>query len=150
VAVLPFEATVQDKAIGDKVQKIFMIELLTLGAFEVVEPGLVVKTLRANRVESVDALAPADLKKLGAELGCQGFFIGTVVDYGESHSGTTAAPDVTIQLRLVETQAGVTVWSSSQTQAGPTFVSRLFGVGNDSPTEAAQRLIRRELATLIK
>jgi len=56
VAVLPFENVTPDRAASDKVQKVFLTELLALEAFEVVEPGQVNKFLKGERIESVDSL----------------------------------------------------------------------------------------------
>jgi TolB-like protein len=150
VAVLPFENLAQDKAAGEKVQKIFLTELLALEAFDVVEPGQVTQLLRSSHVESIEALTPADMKKIGDSLKAQGVFIGTIVDFTETRSGQTPTPEVTIQLRLVETQTGVTVWSASRTRSGATASARLFGIGGQSLTEAARILIRDELSTLVK
>ena len=150
VAVLPFENLTQERTAGEKVQKIFLTELLASEAFEVVEPGQVTQALRAARVEQIEALGPADLKKLAETLKAQGIFIGSVVDFSESRSGSTPAPEVTIQLRLVEAQTGVTVWSASRTRSGASASARLFGIGGQSLSEAARQLIREELATLVK
>ena len=45
VAVLPFENLTQDKSASEKAHKIFLTELLSLEAFEVVEPGQVTQYL---------------------------------------------------------------------------------------------------------
>ncbi len=150
VAVLPFESLVQDRTAGDRVQKIFLTELLSLETFEVAEPGQVTKLLRAERVESTDSLGPADFKRLGEALKVQGIFMGSVVDFAETRAGSTPAPEVTINLRLVETQSGVTVWSASRTRSGTTASARLFGIGGQSLTEVARKLVREELSTLVK
>ena len=150
VAVLPFENLTQEKGAGEKVQKIFLTELLSLEAFEVIEPGQVTKELRAARIESPEALGPPELKKLGEAWKAQGIFIGAVVDFAETRSGSTPTPEVTIQLRLVETQSGVTVWSASRTRSGASASARLFGIGGQSLTEAARQLVREELSTLVK
>ncbi|HEY7410539.1 MAG TPA: CsgG/HfaB family protein [Vicinamibacteria bacterium] len=149
VAVLPFENLTQDRAAGDKVQKVFITELLSLEAFQVVEPGTVVKALRADRIESVAALGPAEIKHLGEALKADGLFMGSVVDFAETRSGTAPAPEVTIELRLVETQSGVTVWSSNRTRSGASASARLFGIGGESLTQAAREVIREQLGTLV-
>jgi len=59
VAVLPFENLTQERTAAEKIHKIFLTELLSAEAFEVVEPGQVTKELRAARIESVEALGPA-------------------------------------------------------------------------------------------
>lgn len=150
VAVLPFESLVPDRSAGEKVQKIFLTELLSLEAFDVAEPGSVTKLLKAERIESMDSLGPADFKRIGEALKVQGVFLGSVVDFTENRSGSAPAPEVTIQLRLVETQSGVTVWSASRTRSGTTASARLFGIGGQSLTEVSRRLVREELSTLVK
>lgn len=150
VAVLPFENLTEDRSAGDKLQKIFLVELLSLQVFDVVEPGQVTKVLKTENIAGPDALSPADLKRVGEALGSDGIFIGSVVDFEESRIGATPAPLVTIQLRLIETQTGATVWSTSQSRSGLKASTRLFGVGAESLTEAARVLLRRELDTLLE
>jgi TolB-like protein len=150
VAVLPFENLTQERNAGDKVQKVLTTELLALGTFDVVEPGAVAKVLRGERVETPEGLAPADLKRIGEQLKAEALFSGTVVDFADNRSGSTPSPEVTIQLRLVETQSGVTVWSVSKTRSGASTSARLFGIGGETLTEAARSLIRSELKTLVK
>lgn len=148
VAVLPFDNLSPERAAGDKVQKIFYLELLSLDVFEVAEPGEVTKVLRAQGTP--DALGPNELKKIGKDLGVDALFLGSVVDYTDAHTGSTPTPEVTVQLRLVETHTGATVWSTGQTRSGAGVSTRLFGVGGESLTEAARRIVRSELRTLLK
>lgn len=150
VAVLPFENLTAERTAGEKVQKVFMTELLSLSVFEVVEPGAVVRALKAERAEAVEALGPAELKRIGEALKADALFLGSVVDFADNRTGTTPAPEVTVQLRLVETQSGVTVWSASRTRSGSSLSARLFGVGGASLTEAARELVRAELRSLVE
>ena len=150
VAVLPFETLVQDRAAGEKIQKVFLTELLALDVFDVVEPGQVAKILKSERIESMESLGPSDFKRIADALKAQGLFLGTVVDYTESRTGATPSPEVTIQLRLVEAQSGVTVWSASRSRSGATTSARLFGVGGESLTQVSRKLMQEELATLVK
>lgn len=149
VAVLPFENVSGSAGASDKVHKIFLVELLSLEAFEVVEPGMVSKAIRGESAAAPNQLTPDDLKRIGASLGADGMFIGEVVDYTEAR-GVNSAPEVTLQFRLVETASGATVWSTSQTRSGVKASTRLFGVSGDSTTETARKLIRRQLATLLQ
>jgi hypothetical protein len=149
-AVLPFENLTADRTAADKVQKMVVTELLALGVFEVVEPGTVVKAVRAERADAVEALGPPELQKVGAACKADVLFLGAVVDFEDNRVGQTPAPEVTIQLRMVETQSGVTVWSSTRTRSGAGTMARLFGVGGDSLTEAARQLVRHELRTLLQ
>ena len=147
VAVLPFDNLTQERSAGDKVQKIFYLELLALDVFEVTEPGQVNKVLRGA---PTDALGPAELQRLGKDLGVDAVFTGTVVDFADTHAGNTPTPEVTVQLRLIDTHSGTTVWSTGQTRSGAGVSTRLFGVGGESLTEAARRVVKTELATRLK
>ena len=150
VAVLPFENLTQERSASDKVQKVFLSELLATEAFDVAEPGLVAKVLKAERIESLDSMGPAEMKRVGEALKAQGLFMGSVVDFAETRSGSTSSPEVTIQLRLVEVQSGVTIWTASKTRSGASASARLFGIGGETLTEAARALMREQLRGLVK
>lgn len=149
VAVLPFENMTKNKEAASKVYGIFLIELLSTGAFDVIEPGRVNKVLQAANVRSTEALDSSDFQRLGKELGADGLFMGTVVDFAQTRSGNTPAPEVSIQLRLVESVSGVTVWSVSDSKSGATLSRQLIGVGGQSLTEATHEVVRRQLGTLV-
>jgi TolB-like protein len=149
VAILPFENVSGQAGASDKVHKIFLVELLSLEAFDVVEPGMVSKALKGETAGSPDQLTPDDLKRIGGALGADGLFMGQVVDYADSR-GQNTAPEVTLQFRLVEVASGATVWSTSQTRSGVKTSTRLFGVSSDSVTETTRKIIRKQLATLLQ
>lgn len=150
VAVLPFDNMTKADGAATKVHGIFLIELLSTGAFDVVEPGRVAKVVGGGRSASMETLDSADFQRLGKELGVDGLFLGTVVDFAETRTGNTPAPEVAIRLRLVEVVSGVTVWSTSDSKSGATLSRQLIGVGGQSLTEATHELVRRQLATLIR
>jgi hypothetical protein len=97
-----------------------------------------------------EELSTEDFQRIGKELGADALFLGTVVDFAESRSGGTTGPEVALQLRLVETATGATIWSTGESRSGASMSTRLFGVGGDSLTEAARELIRSQLATLLR
>ena len=150
VAVLPFENLSGSGGASDKVHKVFLVELLSMEVFDVVEPGLVAKSLKGETASSPDQLTPDDFKRIGAAIGADAMFLGQVIDYSEGRGGGDSAPAVTLQFRLVETASGATVWSSSQTRAGVKASTRLFGLSSDSITEATRKVIRQQLATLLE
>lgn len=149
VAVLPFDNVTADKAAGIKVHEVFLIELLSTRAFEVAEPGLVNRALRDIKADSAANLTPDDFKKLGAALKVHGFFVGSLLDFADNRSGGAPAPEVTLQLRLIEARTGLTVWAASETRSGAGIGARLFGIGDESLTRVAQGLIRRQFDTLL-
>jgi len=150
VAVLPFENVTNDKLCAERVHKIFVTELLSSGAFQVVEPGQVIRIVRRDQLD-VGALAPEDIKRLGEALKVQAIFLGAILEYDEGRgSGSVPSPRVKLQIRLVETETATTLWSVTRTRAGATVAARLFGVGGVPASSMAEEIIRDELAQLAR
>jgi hypothetical protein len=147
VTVLPFDNVTNDKLAAERVHRIFTAELLNLGAFEVVEPGLAARNVRRDQLD-VATLSRDEIKRIGKELKVQAIFLGTLVEYDEGKGGSTPSPRVTIQLKLVETEKGQTLWSISRTGGGASVSGRLFGIGGSTAMEAAVNVIREELSEL--
>jgi TolB-like protein len=146
VAVLPFENLAStDRQAAERVQQLVFAEMRASDAFEVIEPGLVAQTL-ADRTRAPSALAPEELKALGASLRADGILIGAILSYTDSRGADGG--EVTLQLRLVETRSGATVWVASHSRKGSSFAKRLFGLASDTGAEVAREVIRSELATL--
>lgn len=148
VAVLPFDDAAGEKLGAERVQRIFMTELLALGVFDPVEPGQVVRAVRTEKIDPA-AFTPEDIKRLGKALGAQGVFVGTLIEFVEGRSASQSA-QVTLQLRLLDVESGKTVWSTSRTGTGATVTGRLFGMGSHTASEVARNLIREELERLVR
>ncbi len=150
VAVIPFENVTNDKLSAERVQRIFLTELLNRNAFQVVEPGQVLRALRRDQLDPA-ALTPEDMKRLGQALKAQALFLGTVLEYDEGRTGAgPATPRVRLAFRLVDTETGTTLWSVSRVRGGATIAARLFGVGGEPASGLAQEIIRGELAALTR
>ena len=146
VAVLPFENLTADRAVGEKAQRLLVLELLAQGGFEVVEGGAVLRVLGVNKIENPSALTPDDLKKLGKVLEADGLFFGSVLDFTDGRGGASAG--ATIQLRLADVGSGRTVWSTRATRGGTSLSQRLFGVGESSSTEVLAGVIHDAIGAL--
>jgi TolB-like protein len=147
VAVLPFENLSGDKVASDRVERVFLTELLVLNAFQVIEPGQATFGIRRSGVD-LTALTAEDIKKLGQELKADALFTGTVVECVD-RAGAEGSR-LTLQLRLVEVQTGQTLWSSSSTRRGATFGSRMFGFAAKPATAVSQEMTREELHKLVR
>jgi len=145
VAVLPFENMVSDKMAAEKVQRIFLTELLATNVFDVVEPGQVLKFIRNEHLEP-GAPNAEELKRAGQLLKADAIFTGSVIEYEEGR-GTGGAPQVTLQMKLIETSRGVTIWSVTRTRGGTTASARLFGIGGKSATEVVTDIVQEEMRT---
>ncbi len=146
IAVMPCEnLTGADSRTAERIRQLTLVELQANKDFEVIEPGLVTKSVSERSTPS--ALSPEELKDLGAALHADGLLFGSILSYSDSR-GVDGAGEATIQLRLVETRSGATVWTASQSMKGSSFAKRFFGLTGDSGAEVARAVIRSELATL--
>jgi TolB-like protein len=146
IAVLPFDNMANsDRGAADRIHQLMLAEMQADGAFAVVEPGLVAQAVR-SRSGALSALPPEDLKEIGQSLHADGVLIGTILSYTDFRGQDGG--EATIQLRLVETRSGGTIWTASHSRKGTTFTKRLFGLASDSGAEVARAVIRSELATI--
>jgi TolB-like protein len=147
VAILPFENLTTDKLCAERLNRIFLTEILNYRAFQVVEPGQVMRAVRRDQFD-LGSLTADDIKRLGKALNVQALVLGSVLEFEEKRASTGA--QVKVQFRLVDTESAVTVWSVTRTRAGLGFAARMFGFEGDSATEIAQQLIRDEVARLAR
>jgi hypothetical protein len=145
VAVLPFENVTADKLCSERVQRLFLTELLATAVFEVVEPGLVIRAVRRDQLD-VSALSADEIRKLGQALKADALFVGTVLEYDEGRGGAILSPQVKLQFRLVDAATAATLWSVTRSAGGATVSARLFGVGSVGASSLAEQLIREEVS----
>ena len=148
VAVLPFDNMTDERLAGEKVQRLFVTELLNAGTFEVIEPGRVIRVLRDEKIESPGAMSPEDVQRVGRALKADGLVLGTVLELSEAKGAQGAAPVVTIQLKLVETGTGTTVWAATRQRTGATFGSRFLGFSPPSSTVVVTEAVRDAIHTI--
>jgi hypothetical protein len=92
VAVLPLENLTQDQLAGERVRKALVAELLAAGVVEVIEPGQVNRALNQANIQSVTNIGAEDFKKVGASLGVQAFFLGSLDVYDRINLGGGSFP----------------------------------------------------------
>jgi hypothetical protein len=120
VAVAPFMSLSQDQLAGQKVADIFFAELLETGFAQVVEPGQLLAAMIKARggTPLTNPWSTEEIAKLGAEIGIQGIFMGTVRDYRMEQVGRDSFPHVSLEIRFVDATSGRIVWTADQTRRG--------------------------------
>jgi TolB-like protein len=149
VAIVPFENLSNDQGAGPRLTHLFMTELLAAEAFDIVEPGEVIKALGKYTLPRKDLLTVDQIKELGKTLGVQALIIGTVNESTNNRSSGGPATVVTLDVRMMETEEGQIVWSATDTEGSRTFLSSLFGTEQRSYSEVARRCVRKTIDTLI-
>jgi curli biogenesis system outer membrane secretion channel CsgG len=149
IAVLPIENLTNDQFADERVREILVVELLAQGVFEPVEIGEVNRILRAQNISTVSNLGPEQIGALGEILEVQALLFGSVMEYGQRRTGTFTAPEVSLALKLIDCETGVVVWSVSDARTGMPISTRLFGVGEQTHSQAIRKLIRQLMDELL-
>lgn len=149
VAVIPFENLSKDQGAGARVTRLFVGELLSAEAFDIVEPGEVSRALMKYSLVRTADLTREQVVEIGKELGVQALFLGSVNESETTRAGGANVSMVTLTVRLLETEEGTTIWSATNTSGGRGFWSSLFGTGEKSKTEVTRNCIKKTLNTLI-
>ncbi|MGE4296511.1 MAG: hypothetical protein AB7E47_00660 [Desulfovibrionaceae bacterium] len=148
VAIVPLQNLTQEKGVEDKVMNIVAIEALRRG-LEVVEFGEVAKVLRAEGVRREEGVISKDAASgAAARLNVQGFFVGSVLEYGVSPSSGSSYPEVCLTLKLVDAKSYAVVWEATHSVKGSTVMDRLFGIEKRSPSDLCRQAVVEMLDTL--
>ena len=150
VAVIPFNNLSKDQGAGAKATKVFISELLSAEAFDVLEPGEVSRILQKNSIVRTDELSREQIVKIGSEMKVNAIFLGTVTESALTRSGSSTDMTITIISRMVETETGATVWSVTHTANNRSFWSSFFGTRKKSQSEVMRKCVEKLLKTLIK
>ncbi len=150
VGVIPFENLTKDQGAGARATRFFIAELLAAEAFDVVEPGEVARVLEKHMTSRTGDLTEEQAINVGKELGAQAVFLGSVGESSTVRSGAGSSNVVTLVVRMVETDTGQTVWSTTHTEGGRGFWSVLFGTGERSMSEVMRRCVKKSIKTLIR
>ena len=151
VAVVPFENLSSEQGISNYTTRVFLTELLATGSFDIVEPGEVTRVVGSLGTGRGAELSLEQLKKVGKDLNVQAVIFGTVGESADvrSNSGVNAHV-VSLDVRMVDTEAGTTIWSAVVNTSGPGLLSRLVGAGDQTRGTSIRKAVRKAIATLIK
>lgn len=149
VAVVPFEDLTEDRGAAARMSRYFVTALLDEQIFDIVEPGEVTAGMVGLGAMRVAELTPAQISELGRKFKAQALFLGSVTESSTIRNGSTSENVVTIDVRLVETETGSVIWSTTVTETGRGFWSRLFGTNGESMGEVSRKAARRAIGQLV-
>ena len=150
IAVVPFENLTNDQGMGKYTTRIFITELLSMEAFDVVEPGEVSGFMISKGQVHVAELNTQLIKEMGSKLNVQGVIFGTVGESSQFRSGNMTSHVISLDVRMVSVETGATVWASTINTSGPGFLTRLFGLGEQTRGNAARKAVRKLIKTLFQ
>ena len=122
VAVLPFEGGQH----ASRLRELTMTQLLATNTFDLVDKGRVDVFLKQ---EAIAPGAPIDvftIRRLGESMNVQAVLLGSV-EQTSSARGSAVFPEITMTLRLVDSESGQLLWQASGRASGYSTADRLFG-----------------------
>jgi len=150
IAVLPFENLADDGGAGEKLQKIFLVELLKQNQWQVLEPGEVEQALKELRIRVTDKLSAEQARRLQEKLGLDWIFFGTVLEFSTPQTGSNEPPVVSLTARILDAGKGEIVWAAFGSRQGDDS-EFLFEVGRvNSTSELAKKIAEKMVAALAK
>ena len=149
VAIVPLDNLSDDRGAGARATHVFLTEILAAEVFDVAEPGEVSHVLSKQGIVRTSELTRDQVVSIGQELNVQAIFLGAVTESSTLRSGGSSVAKVTLAVRLVETERGITVWSASTTAGGRGFWASLFGTGGKSTSEVTRDCVRDVLQSLL-
>lgn len=147
VAVLPLEDLAGDRQAGVRATRILITEILAAGAVDVVEPGEV-QAVVDRVVRGRSAPSQKEVVELGRELGVQAVMVGSVTQSEVLRSGAVSVPVVTLDLHLLETETGATVWAATHTERGSGAAAKWLGTGAEPISATTRKCVQKALRSL--
>jgi len=148
-AVLPFQNLAQDRLAGERMQSIFLMELLDEDILVLVDPRETVAAMQKLGIASGFALTPEQAVALGDRLDVDALFFGSVEEYGYAQDDRRRGPAVTAVFGLTETETGALAWRVQVHATGGSIWKRLFGGGTADLYEVSRKTVRKALGTLL-
>lgn len=147
VAVLPFSNLTPQQTAAERVRDVFITALQAEGTVYVLPPGEITKGLSKATIANPAAPSSEEAIAFAKAVGADAIVTGSLLEYGETRSGSASANFITISAKMIESQTGKVVWSSVATKGGVGAGDRLFGGGgkpmNDVTLDAVRELISR-------
>lgn len=147
LAILQFNNLTRHQFAAARVRELVLSEFL-LADFVVLEPGFADRTISRLGIIPGAPLTTEEIQKVGKELKVQGIIVGTVELYEEHRMGGVTVPEVSIELRMIDVESGITVWSVTATEGGLGLGTQLLGLRPSTISEATRTVVRRAIDTL--
>lgn len=148
VAIFPFYNLSQDIHASQRLQSVFMAEVLDREALVIVEQGETLQNMAKLRLGPESQLSAEQIQALGKALGVDAIFFGSIEEYGVERIGDGRTYSVTASFSLVESETGTMVWNAQTRADGSSLWRKLFGGGSASLYAVSRAAVDQALATL--
>ncbi len=150
VAVMPFVNATRDQFAAERVRDTFFNRLLATGGLYVLPKGEVARGVSRAGITDPTAPSPEEVQKFAGIVKVDAVITGTVSEYGEVRSGTSAANVVSVSMQMIEAQTGRVVWTATSTKGGINLSDRLFGGGGQPMADVTGKAVDDIIDKLFK
>ena len=150
VAILPFQNLSTDRFAAQRLESVFLSELLRYDGLEVVDPGETLAACSELHLSAEATLSPEQIMAVGKRLGVDAVFTGSVQEYGAERLGGSRDYSVTAVFNLSETASGQMIWNAESQADGSSLWRKLFGGGTANLYDVSRKAVSRALETLLK
>ena len=148
VAVLPFEDPSGNPVLAARCRQITITQILSSGLFDVVDKMQVDSVLQDLALPAGTPIDASTLRRMGQLLGVQGFIVGSLDDAAESRKGASAFLELSLTMRLIDSESGLVVWQATGRGSGYSLWDRLFGTASKDSFQVTLELIQNLLGTM--
>jgi hypothetical protein len=147
-AILPFQNLSTDLLAGERLQSIFLMEVLRENALGIVDPRETAAAMKELKFVEGAPLTADQAVTLGKKLGVDALFFGSVEEYGYGRGDRGHGPEVTAVFGMTETETGVMVWRCQTHANGSSIWGKLFGGGPHDMYDVSRKAVDEALETL--
>jgi polysaccharide biosynthesis protein PelC len=150
VSVMPFVNATRDQFAAERVRDAFFNRLLATGGVYALPKGEVARGISRAGVTDPTAPSAEEIQKFAGISKVDAVITGTVTEYGEVRSGTSAANVVSVSMQMIEAQTGRIVWTASSTRGGIGMRDRLLGGGGQPMADVIGKAVDDIIDKLFK
>ena len=147
VCVLPLDNTSGVPESGRVVYDILALRLAAASGFEVVEPAALRAAALKTGIASFRSVTSEDLIRLTPAVGTPLFLRGTIYTYRDPSGNAAAAPEVQLEISLVDVQAGRVLWAAQHTRRGSDYIGFLMRGAVSNTVALTDRVVAEMIAT---
>lgn len=148
-AVLPYQNLTSDGFADERLQSIFLMEIMRGGALEIVDPEETASAMRSSQLTPGANPTPEQIVSLGKALSVDAVFLGSVEEYGMQSRSHQQMYGVTATFSMAETETGNLIWRSQVHVDGSSFWRRLISGDSASLYEVSRKAVRKALGSLL-
>jgi TolB-like protein len=159
VALLPFDNLTEEKNASRQVYDIFLVELLKIEGFSVIDPGEVERVLADERIRYTAELSWEQISSISEKTGASALVQGVILEYGMRQVQgfrVGQVPYVSLMIKMVDTESGKIMWASTYSRNGDdtetvfgfgriTSLNRLTEVMADEIVKSLEKVFRKRM-----